>query len=157
MGFLPEGLELERSDEELVPVNICQADDDGPSFVVQVRMLPIKEYRKVFRRLQQDQGGFRQNNSQQDKVDRDYLDKVVVGWDGLTIANWNALVRDGKKITGDNVDEFEKKKAEIPHSSDAAFYVYRNSWPQDFGNKVFEVVQQGAEEEYEEEEDLSAA
>ena len=153
--FLPEGLELEEDDSNLVDCKIHQEEDDGPIFTVKVRILPVREYRKIFAKLQgRDTGGFRSNNAAQDKVDRDYLEKVVKGWSGLTVANWNSLVRDGKKIGGEKAAAFEKKKEEIPFSQEACFYLYRNTWPQDFGNKVFDLLQDGAAEEEEYEEDL---
>lgn len=143
--FLPDGLELEDKGSETVPIGICQAEDDGPEFKIQVKVLPIKEYRKIYKRLQSDDGGFRSNNSAQDKADRDYIDKVIAGWSGLTVANWNRIVRDGKTLGGAKVAEMAAKKAEIKFSAEAAFYLHRNTWPQDFGNKVFKAVQEGAE------------
>lgn len=153
--FLPEGLELEEDESNIVDCKIHQEEEDGPIFTVKVRILPVREYRKIFSKLQgKDGGGFRSTNAAQDKVDRDYLEKVIKGWRGLTIANWNALVRDGKKIGGENASSFAKKKEEIPFSQEACFYLYRNTWPQDFGNKVFDLLQDGAAEEEEYEEDL---
>lgn len=154
-AFLPEGYALESADDKVIPVTICQGTDEDPPFVVDVRVLPIKEYRSVFAKLQRSQdGGFRQTKDAQDKVDRDYLDRVVKGWKGLTAGNWNYLVRDGKKLITENSVVAKK---EIGHSTDAAFYMYRNTWPQDFGNKIFEAVQAGAAEQEEEEEDLKKA
>jgi hypothetical protein len=156
--FLIEGLELVDNEEEVVPTTIVQSEDDGPAFVVDVRIMPIKEYRKVFSKLNREQtGGFRANNSAQDKMDKDYLDRVIVSWKGLTIANWESIVRDGKKFEGPNVEKLRKSKAEIPHSPENAFYLYRNTWPQDFGNKIFDVVQAGAEAQEAEEEELKKA
>ena len=150
--FLPEGVTFEEipTEDQLIPTNICQADDAGPAFSVNVRILPIKEYRAVFNKIKDNTGGFRQSNSANDKVDRDYLKRVIKGWSGLTLDNWNLIVRDGKKLSG-------PKNAEIQYSEDAAFYLYRNTWPQDFGNKIFEVVQAGAEEQEVEEEEVKKA
>lgn len=153
-AFLPEGYALEDDDNKIIPVTICQGTDEDPPFVVDVRVLPIKEYRAVFAKLQKSQdGGFRQAKDAQDKVDRDYLNKVVRGWNGLTPGNWNYLVRDGKKLVVDSSLTGNVKK-EIAFSAEAVFYLYRNTWPQDFGNKVFEAVQAGAAEQEEEEESL---
>lgn len=154
MSFLPDGLELEDIDDNLVDVYVCQADESGPKFSLKVRVLPIKEYRAVFAKLNQSEGGgFRKNQSNQDKVDRDYLKRVVKGWSGLTVSNWNEIVRDGRKLGGEKMEEYAKQHTEIDFSDDACFYLYRNTWPQDFGNKIFDVLQAGAaeEEEYEEE------
>ena len=153
--FLPEGLELEEDEGNLVDCKIHQEEDDGPIFTVQVRILPVREYRKIFAKLQgRDTGGFRSTNAAQDKVDRDYLEKVIRSWSGLTVANWNSLVRDGKRIGGSKAESFTKRKEEIPYSKEACFFLYRNTWPQDFGNKVFDLLQEGAAEEEEYEEDL---
>ena len=143
MSFLPEGLELEELSEDIVDVYVCQADDAGPAFKLKVRILPIKEYRSVFAKLQgQDTtGGFRKGQANQDKVDRDYIKRVVKGWEGLTVKNWNDLVRDGKKLSGSKLTQFERTNAQIEFSEEAAFYLYRNTWPQDFGNKIFDVLQ----------------
>tara|TARA_Y100000385_G_scaffold161498_1_gene167484 strand:- start:499 stop:975 length:477 start_codon:yes stop_codon:yes gene_type:complete len=155
MSFLPDGLELEENDDNLVDVYVCQADEAGPKFNLKVRILPIKEYRSVFAKLNQTEGGgFRKNQNNQDKVDRDYLRRVVKGWEGLTVSNWNEIVRDGRKLGGDKLSTFEKNQTEIEFSEDACFYIYRNTWPQDFGNKIFDILQAGAAEEEEYEEDL---
>ena len=157
--FLGEGLELVESDDRIEEVVIHQEDDAGPAFKVSVRILPIKEYRSVFAKLnnQNTTGGARQSQAAQDKVDRDYLTRVVKGWSGLTLDNWEAIVRDGKKITGAKADEMRKKNYEIPHSDDLSFYLYRNTWPQDYGNKVFDVVQAGATEDEEAEAEVKKA
>ncbi len=159
MSFLPEGLTLEESTDNVVETLIVQTDESQPAFKVNVRILPIKEYRQVFAKLQrQDTGGFRQNNAVQDKVDRDYLKRVISGWSGLTVDNWNAIVRDGKTLKVDPATaakaKTDGKSVTIEYSDDVAFYLYRNTWPQDFGNKIFDVVQAGAAEQEEEEETL---
>lgn len=159
MSFLPEGLTLEESTDNVVETLIVQTDESQPAFKVNVRILPIKEYRQVFAKLQrQDTGGFRQNNAVQDKVDRDYLKRVISGWSGLTVDNWNAIVRDGKTLKVDPATaakaKADGKSVVIEYSDDVAFYLYRNTWPQDFGNKIFDVVQAGAAEQEEEEETL---
>lgn len=138
-NFLPEGFEFEDIEMEPIPVPIITADDDGPTFTVLVNALPIKEYRSIFSRItrQDTTGGARQTQANQDRTDRDYLVKVVAGWTGLTIANWNALVRDKRVLKG-------PKNGEISHTDELSFYIYRNTWPQDYGNKIFEVVQAGA-------------
>lgn len=150
--FIGEGLELVDSDDKLEDVVICQADDAGPAFKVKVRILPIKEYRTVFNKLNNvSGGGARQTQAAQDKVDRDYLQRVVKGWSGLTLDNWEMIVRDGRKIAGPKAEELRKKGHEIDHTDEVSFYLYRNTWPQDYGNKIFEVVQAGAAEQEEEE------
>jgi hypothetical protein len=157
-AFLPEGFALEEADDKILPVTICQGTDEDPPFTVEVRVLPIKEYRAVYNKLNRgtEGGGFRQNKDAQDKVDRDYLNRVVKGWSGLTAGNWNYLVRDGKKLVI-NASDSKTVKSQIVYSQDAAFYLYRNTWPQDFGNKIFETVQAGALEQEEEEEELKKA
>lgn len=156
--FLGEGLELVESEDRIEEVVIHQEDDAGPAFKVLVRILPIKEYRSVFAKLNNTStGGARQSQAAQDKVDRDYLTRVVKGWSGLTIANWEAIVRDGKKITGVKADQMRKSNYEIPHSDDLSFYLYRNTWPADYGNKVFDTVQAGANEQEQEEAEAKKA
>lgn len=159
MSFLPEGLVLEEDADNTVDTLIIQVDESEPAFNIKVRTLPIKEYRQVFAKLNRQEGGsFRQTNALQDKVDRDYLKRVIAGWSGLTVDNWNAIVRDGKKLKVDPVlaakAKADGKPVTIDYSDDVAFYLYRNTWPQDFGNKIFDVVQAGAAEQEEEEERL---
>ena len=150
--FLEEGFELEELEDDKVDVPIVQAEDDGPTFTAKVRLLPIKEYRKVFAKLNQQGGGFRQNKAAQDKVDKDYLERVVKGWEGLTVDNWNAICRDGNVLKAP--EGVKPEDAVVKFSQEALFYLYRNTWPQDFGNKVFDVVQEGAAALEAEEEDL---
>lgn len=159
MSFLPEGLVLEEDSDNIVETVIVQTDESQPAFKVNVRVLPIKEYRQVFAKLQrQDSGSFRQTNALQDKVDRDYLKRVISSWSGLTVDNWNAIVRDGKHLKVDAVTAEKAKRDGKPimvdYTEDVAFYLYRNTWPQDFGNKIFDIVQAGAAEQEEEEEQL---
>lgn len=150
--FLDEGFELEQLEDDVVDVPIIQAEESGPTFTVKVRILPIKEYRKVFAKLNQTGGGFRQSKAAQDKVDKDYLEKVVKGWSGLSVDNWNAICRDGNVLKAP--EGVSSEDAVVKFSLDAAFYLYRNTWPQDFGNKIFDVVQEGAQALEDKEEDL---
>ena len=160
--FLPDGLDFADIAEDTVPTTIVQAEDDGPAFVVNVRVLPIKEYRNIFAKITRGQeGGFRQNQAAQDRVDREYLNKVITSWSGLTPANWNAIVRDGRKVAI-SAETLAKSKAEkkaivIEYSEDAAFYLYRNCWPASFGNRVFDVEQEGAEAAEKEEAEVKKA
>ena len=158
MGFLPEDLELAAANVDTIPVTICQAEDDGPAFVVDIKQLPVKEYRKIFQKQQaQASGGFRASKNAADKSDKEYLEKVCAGGSGLTVANWEFIVKDGRGLTGDNIAVWRKEKKEIPVNQDVLFYLYRNTWPDDFGNKIFEVVQGNAAELEEDEDDLKNA
>lgn len=145
VSFLPTGFSIEDADEKVLDCHIVQDDPLGPAFVCKIRQMPVKEYRKVFEKLNQNQnaGGFRRNTAQNDKVDREYLKRAIVDWSGLTIDNWNAICRDGKKLTG-------PKGGEIAYSEDAAFYLYRNTFPSDFGDPVWETLKNGAEEQEDE-------
>jgi hypothetical protein len=151
VDFLPSGFELEDASDKTIDCFVCQVDDLSPPFTLQIKIIPIKEYRKIFEKLnKQDTGGFRKSNSLNDKVDRDYLRRVVSGWSGLSTENWNSLVKDGRVLKG-------PKNGTIEYSEDACFYIYRNSWPDDFSNKIFDVLKSGAEEQEEEEEKLKNA
>lgn len=148
VSFLPSGFKIEDADEKVLDCHIVQADPLGPSFVCQIRQMPVKEYRKVFEKLNANQssGGFRNKSAQNDKVDRDYLKRAVVSWSGLTTDNWNAICRDGKKLVG-------PKDGVIEYSEDAAFYLYRNTFPSDFGDPIWETLKNGAEEQEDKEDD----
>lgn len=145
MSFLPDGLELEEASDVVESVPIVQADEAGPVFTVQVKILPLKEYRAIFNKLNTaNVGGTRQSQQLQDKVDRDYLTRVIAGWSGLTLDNWEAIVRDGKKFTGPKADKMRKDNEELSFTTERAFYLYRNTWPQVFGNPIFDKLQEGA-------------
>lgn len=155
MSFLPEGLSVGESKDVVETITICQADDAGPVFELDVKVLPIKEYRKIFRKLgNADNANPRAQQTLQDKVDKDYIAKVIKGGRGLTVANWEETVCDGKGLEGDDIDEWRKTNREIEVTTDVVFYLYRNSWPQNFGNKIFETVQGGFQEAEEDEDDL---
>lgn len=151
-SFLPTGYELEEVEDKIVDCPIIQADDLGPTFTVKVRLMPVKEYRKVFEKLNQQSntGGFRKSNTLNDKVDKDYLKRAVVDWSGLSCDNWNAICRDGRVLKG-------PKGGTIEHSEEACFHLYRNTFPSDFGDKVWEILKNGAEEQEEEESQLKKA
>lgn len=145
VSFLPKGFTLEDSDDKVLDCQIVQADPLGPPFIVKVRQMSVVEYRKVFDKLNKGNqtGGFRSNKALNDKVDRDYLKRAVVGISGLTVDNWNSIVRDGHKLKA--VD----KNAEIEYSEDLIFYLYRNTFPSDFGDPIWETLKNGAEEQEE--------
>lgn len=155
MSFLPEGLSIGDDKDIVETVTICQAEDDGPAFELDIKVLPIKEYRKIFRRLNTaDNATARQQQTMQDKVDKDYLAKVVSAGRGLTVANWEFVVNDSKGLSGDDIDKWREQKKEIEVTPNVIFYIYRNSWPQNFGNKIFDVVQGNYDDALEDEEDL---
>jgi hypothetical protein len=149
-GIFPEGFTSVERGVEDVKVDLIQDDPSGPVWRVTVRPLSIKEYRKIFSKGQRTDGGggFRQQSAQQDRVDKEYLGKVVIDWEGCTCANWNALLKDGKKL----VPPAGKENAEIAFTDDLMFYVYRNTWPADVADPIFNAVKNGVEEQEAEEE-----
>lgn len=148
VSFLPKGFNIEEDDTKPLNCQIIQADPLGPAFVVHVRKMPVVEYRKVFDKLNKGNqtGGFRSNKALNDKVDRDYLKRAVVGISGLTVDNYNAIVRDGNKLV---LEKGIDKNTEIQYSEDLIFYLYRNSFPSDFGDMIWETLKNGAEEQEE--------
>ena len=147
VSFLPSGFTIEQAEDKVLDCHIVQADPLGPAFVCKIRQMPVKEYRKVFEKLNANQsgGGFRNKTAQNDKVDRDYLKRAIIDWTGLTVENWNAICRDGNVLNG-------PKEGLIQYSEDAAFYLYRNTFPSDFGDPIWETLKNGAEEQEQEEE-----
>lgn len=141
--FLPSGFGLDDVDNEATEdCFIVQADDLGPSFVCELRPITLKEYRKIFDKMnpQQQTGGFRKNTSLSKKVDREYLTRILGGWRGLSVKNWNSIVKDGKVLTG-------PPEGVIEFSVDAAMYIYENAWPDSFSNILWNHVKEGAEEQ----------
>jgi hypothetical protein len=144
VSFLPKEFTFEDAEDKVIDCQIVQADPLGPAFVVKVRQMQVAEYRKVFEKLNKGNqtGGFRSNKTLNDKVDRDYLKRAIVDWSGLTPDNFNAICRSGKKLVG-------PKDGEIQYSEDVAFYLYRNTFPSDFGDPIWETLKNGAEEDEE--------
>jgi len=152
VSFLPKGFELEEVDDPVIECPIIQVDELGPVFVVFVKQMPVKRYKKIFEKLsnQPTSGGFRKNKSLDDKVDRDYLREVISGWRGLTVDNFNGFVKSGMVLKG-------PKEGEIEYSEDAAFFCYRNSFPSEFGDKLWDTLKNGAEEQEAEDKDKEEA
>lgn len=147
ISFLPKGVSVEEN-KKVLDCHICQADPLGPAFVVKVNQIPVKLYRKIFDKLNKGNqgGGFRTNQAQNDRVDKEYLKVSIDSWSGLTLKNWNSIIRDGNMLTG-------PEDAEIECSEEAKFYLYRNTFPSDFGDPVWETLKSGAEEQEEDDKD----
>ncbi len=147
MSIFPEGSKHVDREDGPVPVDLIQADSAGPTWRVHVETLPIKDYRRIFSKGKPEGGGgFRQNNATQDRTDKEYLTKVIGGWEGCTFTNWNALIKDGKTLEPPTGGKFSD---EIEFTQDLMFYLYRNSWPVDVADPIFDAVKNGVDKQEE--------
>lgn len=142
-----KGISFVECDHTPIDVPICQEEGE-PQFIVKVRNLPVRRYQAIFAKLSRFQGaGFRKQQQESSKVDREYLEEVIEGWEGCTPKNWTFVCRDGKalriedEVTGKDVTaERTAQHWPIPFDIDMMIHLYQNSWPDSFGNLIFQAV-----------------
>lgn len=108
--FLSKNIELEEYE-----VPILNETDDTPAFTVLVKDITQREFREL-----QDVGHSRLQT----------MEDIIIDWRGLTVDNWNTIVRSDKKLVGDPT-------VEIPFSQEANEYIIANSWPSEYVDVVF--------------------
>ena len=118
LDFLPTGMSLSEPEDTTKPVEIC-TDANGVTFTVEVKKLSPSLSRKI-----------------------------VVGWEGLTVDNFEECDASGRKVElGENADA----SVEIPFSHEAAAYLFVNSWGAKMVDPILEAVRTAAEKDEDEE------
>jgi len=153
MSFLPEGLSLVDKEREPIPVQITRADPSGPPFIVYVNPLSVGEFKDISKQLQRSSPkGFRPGSKAADKWEMEfaerYCKRVVVDWSGLTGPNFDDINAGSLTIgEGEAKQAFYAAGGQIEHSLEAAIYLHTNTWPETYGDKIFEALQKGAEDQ----------
>lgn len=160
MGFLPDGLEREDDARPALRVSLVKAELDGPWFRLHVNRISMEDFRAISQSLGQTPRGMRPGSSAARKLQQQweekYLKKVLADWDGCTLANWEAVCRDGKRFAGPKADEMRRTKACIPFSLEAAVYLSQNSWGEHFAEPILEALKTSAEDLEEEDAEKKA-
>jgi hypothetical protein len=147
LDFLPDGFSLEDSNDRTTDVELT-TDDAGNTFTVEVKRLSPSEFQRVARQLGKGVApGIRPGSAAAERAETQVMvnlaKRVIVGWSGLTPANFEALDATGRKV---RVDE-GAEDMQIPYSVDAAAYLLRNSWGADFVDPILQAVKSKADED----------
>lgn len=156
MALLPVGLSLVRTEREPLAIRICQAESAGPAFFVSVARLSIERFRKLAGKMTLPQGirvGSKAAREHQQSWEELYCRTVILGWTGLTLQNFESLLAGEDAVGGIDVNEWKKANRELPFSQDLALYIYRNTWADRFGDRIFTALRDGADQDVEEEDE----
>lgn len=161
-----DGIELreDKSLKEPIEVEIYTAYDDGPTFKVFVKRIPVKQHRRIFDQLDKIQNPTSKFAKQEvDRVEKEFLEAIVDRWEGCTPANWRCIILDGQEpvlrdAKGEEINDAvnhgkHDSVKQIPFTINNLFYLYRNSFQDRFGRKITEAAKRGAEVEIEKEAD----
>lgn len=161
-----DGIELreDASLKEPIPVEIYTAYEDGPTFTVYVKRIPVKQHRRIFDQLDKIQNPTSKfAKSEVDRVEKEFLEAIIDRWEGCTPANWRCIILDGmepviKDEDGNEINDLvnhgkHSKTKQIPFTINNLFYLYRNSFQDRFGRKITDAAKKGAEVEIEKEDD----
>ena len=155
-----DGIELVEGDADPeLEVSICQADPDGPEFRCLVSIPPNEEYSAIYQKAQREKetrgiagvGGFRAKEAEDEVkqidavAEREYTDKILKGWHGLTIKNWEALNASRLRLNGtpEAIAAARAKNVEIPFSPKLAFILHKSANPIKFRNVIFNAIMNG--------------
>lgn len=149
MDILPSGLSFVESSSEPLPVQICKASPDGPWFTVHVNRLSVGRFRDLVSKNNAPSGirtGSKAAKEYQSKFEEAYCKAVIADWEGLTIANFEFLLPD-RKIGGDTAEDFRSNDKELEFTVPLAALVYRETWSDQFGDKLFAALKEGVDED----------
>lgn len=160
MSFFPEGLDREDDERPPAEVPLVKAESDGPWFTLLVNRISMEEFRSISSALQSQPRGMRPGSSAAKKAAQQwterYLKRVLAGWRGCTLANWESICRDGKTFAGPRVQQMRKDKTEIDFSHEAAVYLHENTWPEHFSEPLLEALKAGVDEQTAEDDEKKA-
>lgn len=149
MEILPSGLSFVEKTSEPIPVQICKASPDGPWFTVYVNRLSVGRFRDLVSKNNAPSGirsGSKAAKEYQAKFEEAYCKAVIADWDGLTINNFEFLLPD-RKIGGEAAEDFRREGKEMAFSVDLAAMLYRETWSDQFGDRIFAVLKEGVDED----------
>lgn len=147
LDFLPDGLTLVESDDRTTDVEIT-TDKAGKTFTIEVRRLNPSEFQRVARQLGNGvPPGVRPGSAAAERAEAKVMEnlakRVIVGWSGLSIENFETCDASGRKVdVGEGAEDVE-----IPYSVEAAAYLLRNSWGSDLVDPILAAVKSKAEEQ----------
>jgi len=148
MGMLPEGLSFVRAEREPVWVDIIQSDLTKPKFRVKVGQLSVDRFKRLLSKSTLP-AGVRPNSKAAEQhahqFNVKYCKTVVLGWEGLTVENLEAILAGDDVLAGDALEEWRESGREMQHSNELAVYLHENTWAENYSNKIFEALQAGAE------------
>lgn len=108
--FLAKNITLEEYE-----VTVLSPKANAPALIVTVQDVTQREFREF------------------QEVDHSRLrtfDGIVIDWRGMTVDNWNTIVRSGEKLVGNPTKQ-------IPFSQEANEYIIDNSWPSEYADIIF--------------------
>lgn len=127
-------------------------DKNGTTFSIEVRRLNPSEFQRVARQLGKGvppgvRPGSAAAERAESKVMENLAKRVMIGWSGLTIENFESCDASGRKVKVGK----DAESAEIPYSVEAAAYLLRNSWGSDLIDPILAAVKSKADEDEAEE------
>lgn len=137
--FLPKGLKLVQEERPPKWIPIAQADAEGPVFEIQMAYMGYRRFRDSM----MDDGDGARTTQAAINAQRKLLDKVILGWKGLTLENLVEILR----IEGTIQIDVDAKGAgafkegdELPFDRDTLWMLYQNAWPEAFQNVIMLVL-----------------
>lgn len=152
LDFLPTGMSLSEPEDTTKQVEIC-TDVNGVTFTVEVKKLSPSQFQAVARQLGQGvPKGVKPGSPAAERAEttimRNLSRKIVVGWEGLTVDNFEECDASGRKV---ELGESADASVEIPFSHEAAAYLFVNSWGAKIVDPILEAVRTAAEKDEDEE------
>lgn len=138
MSFLSK---YKTEEVELDPfkVSICQVEPAGEEFVVTVKPMTLKAQKRIFEKVGQTIGGARGTDRSLEKANRKFYESLIVGWEGLTAANFNWLCRrSGVKLEPGQVVDFDA-------GSDGVWFMFENTLFDECFGKVSDALSEWQE------------
>lgn len=108
--FLSKNLELDEFELTILGPKV-----NTPALILTIQDITQREFREL-----QEVGHTRLKT----------MEGIIVDWRGMTVDNWNTLVKNGTKLVGN-------PKKEIPFSQEANEYIIDNSWPAEYVDVIF--------------------
>jgi hypothetical protein len=145
-SFLPEGLELVPRAARSVNVKICRAHAKGPTFRVLVNVVALEDYGKISKGVQ-SASGVRPGSEAEKALHMDwaerYARRVIAGWEGCTVLNFEAINRAKTEIGGASRAKMIEDNVEIPFSIEGAAFLIINSFNDEFFAKIDAAARKG--------------
>jgi hypothetical protein len=147
-----EGVTSAPADDPLYPLPITTDAKTGITFKLQIKRLGVRAYDSLIEKIteaqQLPQGTMR--DEAMAEADAEFLQRIVVDWEGLTLSNFYETCNDNQDYQGGIVDELlADPKRTIRFNGNMLVHMYRNSWPAKFREPVMAAMRKSVNRVYE--------
>src|SRR5262252_3293292 len=134
-----DGVTSTPADDPLLPLAIVTDAKTGITFKLQVRRLGVRSYDALIEKINEANAlpaGVLRDDAMAE-ADADFLQRIVVDWEGLNLSNFFETCNDNTSYKGGIIDELlADPKRCIRFNANMLIHLYRNSWPAKFREPI---------------------